>query len=141
MVCTGARHHQKHGRLPGEKRKCTGEAEELETLLLGHSDVAGIITALAENACDRGWKREFWIDREKRRPGDERVKTGKHGELGEVVEQVKTQQNGLVTSMARKNRMMKRVSEEMQNEFFNGCWTWRRNSLNWTASCSRQMGN
>ena len=58
----GARHHQKDGGLPCKKRGEEGiivEVEEWETCLCGPSDVAGIIAALAKNACDGGGYRRF----------------------------------------------------------------------------------
>ena len=47
----------------------------------------------------------------------ERVKTGKREELLKIIKHLKTQLNGLMTTMERKDRMMKGTSEEIQKKF------------------------
>ena len=103
--------------------------DELETLLLVPSDVPGVITALAENACDGdGSRRVELIDKAKTRwsgcgmkchqaQEDARAKTEKHEELLATIEYLKTQHKGLMTTMERQSRMMKEVSQETQNTF------------------------
>ena len=53
MAREGARHYERDRRLLGKKSQdILMEVEELETFSFGPADVAGIITALTENACD-----------------------------------------------------------------------------------------
>ena len=94
--------------------------EELETFLLRQSDVAGIVTALAENAGDGNGSRRFeLIETSDGQVVAERAETGKRGELLETIVYLQTHQNGLMANMERKTWMMKGASEEIQNKFFN----------------------
>ena len=52
MAREGARHYERDRRLLGKSEDILMEVEELESFPLGLADVAGIITALTENACD-----------------------------------------------------------------------------------------
>ena len=96
--------------------------EEVETCLPGPTDVAGIINTLVENACDRITRFESV-----RRPSDgcgmalrgmssssSRANIEVHQELLGTIEYLKKQLNGLMTTVERKNRMLKGVSEETQ---------------------------
>ena len=116
----------------GTAKFCPGEVEELESCLPARR-MWRILTAVAENAGDGDGSRRFeWIKTSEghvltatwryedyqRVLEAERVKTGNHGELLEIIEHMKMQQNGLTMTLERKNRMTKGVSEEIRNKFF-----------------------
>ena len=112
------------------------------------------VSSLAVDACDGGGYREFELIE----PSDgqvvaaawrhvechqaqraARVKTAKHEELLGTIGCLKTQQNGLTTTMERKNRMMMGVSKEMQNKFLKEVLILEKRLPTWRVNFSGPM--
>ena len=103
--------------------------EELQRHLLGPTDVAGIITVFAKNACDGRYRRFAFIGKSEGNVVAAAgrfaechcvqkaawAQTEKYEQLLETIEYLKTPQIGLVTIMQRKNRMVNGAQEAIQN--------------------------
>ena len=100
------------------------EVEELESHLLAPSDMAGIITVLAKNACDGGGYRRFVFI--KRREGSAVAVAGRHApqenqerdhkELQKNIEFRNVKHNRLLATMKRKRKLMNEASDEIQEK-------------------------
>ena len=98
---------------------------ELESYLLTPSDVAGIITVLAENACDGGGYRKFVFI--KRSEGIVVAVAGRYAalqenqesnnrELHEAIAHMKTKQSRLLATVEQKQHLMSGAPEEIRRK-------------------------
>ena len=98
---------------------------ELETHLLGPTDVVGFITVLAKNACDGGGYRELVFF--KKSEGNPVAAAGRyaalqenqesdHRELKEAIELMNEKQNRLLATMERQEKLMSGYQEEIQRK-------------------------